>query len=234
MYNNIFINNIEYNKFYNKYKYIISGLKTIQDCFLLLEKLNIKGWERNLLLSMIEGKRETKICEKYIDYSLLKEIIRDLNNCKYREEAYAHIPQLMAKTTNLAQIKTFTRIANSKPLKPQYISIKEIKSNTQANIFKPCPHCGHSCQAPKFTEYIICGYRDNGYDWEGCGKDWCFKCGKILCKSWDNDMLFIEENRSHDMECCKHHAHSHNKVYPDDYCQCNNQFIKRNIVIDKY
>lgn len=235
MFHNIFLNNIQYNDFFNKYKYVIAGLRTVEDCFLMLEKLNFVQNKKNIFLGLIEGKRESKICDKNIDYILMREIIRDLNNYKYREEAYAHIPQIMIKTNNLAQIKTFTRIANSKPLKPQHISVKELKNNSQSNVFKLCPHCGHSCQAPKFTEYIICGYRDNGgYDWEGCGKDWCFKCGKILCKSWDNDMLFIEENRSHDMECCKQHSVANNKKYPEEYCQCSNQFIKRNIIIEKY
>lgn len=223
--NNYNINNKEYYDFYNKYKHIMSGMRTIEDCYLIMEKSNLTIINKKILLSMIEGKK----IEKCIDYILMKEIVRDLYNYKYREEAYAQIPLIMNKTNNLAQIKTFTRIANSKPLKPPFISIREINTNV-SNISKPCPHCSHICTAPKFSEYIICGFGNNGYDWEGCGKDWCFKCGKILCKSWENDMLFIEENRCHNMECCKHHAHSNNKTYPDDYCQCNNDYVKRNTV----
>lgn len=230
MYNNIFINNTEYNSFFIKYKHILSGLRTIEDCFYILEKFDLPIDKKNILLSLINGKKS----EKSIDYLLMKEIIKDLNNYKYREEAYAHLPQFLNKTNNLAQIKTFTRIANSKPLKPQYISVKEIRNTAQLNVYKSCPHCDHVCCAPKFTEYIICGFGDNGFDWEGCGKDWCFKCGKILCKSWDNDMLFIEENRYHDMECCKLHSNNNNKIYPEDYCQCSNSFIKRNIIIEKF
>ena len=227
--NNIFINNSEYNKFYNKYKYVLSGLRTIEDSYLIMEKSKMHNSNKKLFMSMIEGKRP----EKSIDFNLMIEIIKDLHNYKYREEAYSHIPQIMNKTNNLAQIKTFTRIANMKPLKPQFVTMKEIKNNAHIIVHKECPHCSHVCSAPKFTEYMICGFGNNGYDWEGCGKDWCFKCGKILCKSWENDMLFIEENRCHDMECCKHHSRHNSKSYPEDYCQCNNDFIKRNTIINK-
>ncbi|ARF09199.1 hypothetical protein Catovirus_2_148 [Catovirus CTV1] len=223
---NKFINNNEYNTFFNKYKHVLSGLRTVEDCFLILEKSSFPTEQRKLLLGLIHGKKS----EKSIDYVLMSEIINDLNSYKYREEVYAHLPQFMTKTNNLAQIKTFTRIANSKPLKPVCVSVKEIKNAPIPNVLKPCPHCGHMCSAPKFSEYIICGFGDHSYDWEGCGKDWCFKCGKVLCKSWNNDMLFIEENRFHDMECCKRHSISSKKLYPEEYCQCNNNFVKRNVV----
>ena len=41
-------------------------------------------------------------------------------------------------------------------------------------------------------EYVICGYinSNKGYDWNGCGKDWCAKCNKMLCKSWDLNQLW--------------------------------------------
>ena len=47
------------------------------------------------------------------------------------------------------------------------------------------------------TDYAICGYNEEtneGYDWNGCGCDWCFKCGKILCKKWQANDLFILTN----------------------------------------
>lgn len=227
MYNNNFINNDEYNNFYNKYKYIISGLHTVEDYFLILEKLDLPIDKKNILSSLIYAKKP----EKSIDYILMKEIIKDLYNYRYREDAYANLPQFLNKTNNLAQIKTFTRIANSKPFKPVYNNIiKEYRNPIQYNVYKQCPHCGHLYSAPKYTDYIICGFGENGYDWEGCGRDWCFKCGKILCKSWENDLLFIEENRNHDINCCKQHSILNNKIYPDDYCQCNNLFVKRNIL----
>ena len=49
-----------------------------------------------------------------------------------------------------------------------------------------CPHCMHVNIINERTTYSICGYNDImiGYDWEGCGRDWCVTCGKKLCKKW--------------------------------------------------
>ena len=58
----------------------------------------------------------------------------------------------------------------------------------------------------------------NGYDLKGCGRDWCFKCEKILCKLWEQDSLFLEMNRYHTKDCCKKHSIKNNKNYEKDYC----------------
>jgi hypothetical protein len=233
--NNKFINNIEYNEFYHKYKYMISGLRTTEDCYLMLEKLEsiIDKSKKSLLISLFDGKR----MEQCIDYYMMIEIIKNLNSCKYKEEIYADFPKLFKMTTNLSQIKTFNRIAKSKPPRPMH----EMMAGNY-KIYKPrgefvkkiCPHCSHLCSASKFTEYIICGYSEiGGFNWIGCGKDWCFKCGKILCKSFRHDVLWVEEYRYHDGECCKIHAKQNAKNYPEDYCQCNNEFVKRGIIMEK-
>jgi hypothetical protein len=52
-------------------------------------------------------------------------------------------------------------------------------------------------------------------------------CGKMLCKNWFNHELFVEMNRFHDTECCKNHAKENNKIYPDDYCMCQNTHVNR-------
>lgn len=222
------INNKDYNILYNKYKYIFAGLKTRVDCYLLLEKIELNNTEKKILLSIIEGKK----MEKMLDFITMSDTISELVNFKYREDVYSIITQLMIKTNNLAQINTFTRIANSKPLRPLNVTIKEQRYKKYI-VSKECPHCKQICNADTNVDYIICGYGENGYDWEGCGKDWCFKCGKILCRSWKEDHLFIEDNRCHDMNCCRNHAKHNSKNYPTDYCHCTNKYIRRNISISK-
>lgn len=226
MYNNKFVNNIDLNEILQKYKHIINGLKTIEDRLLLMNKFTLSDKEKKLLISYINSKK----IEKSIDYNAMKKIMCELLNMKYREDVNANMSQLMNRSTNLAQIKTFIRIANSKPLKP---IILPQQRETQNNIAKNCPHCDHKCYANQSTDYIICGYTEHGYDWIGCGQDWCFKCDKILCKLWDQDELYIEENRCHDNECCSKHAEIHNKKYPDDYCNCDNNYVKRNPLKNK-
>ncbi len=98
-------------------------------------------------------------------------------------------------------------------------------------IIKKCPHdnCGKEYIGNINTNHVICGYGDihNGYNWEGCQRDWCFACGKKLCKSWDNDKLYLEPNRIHNSECCKQYCLFHKESY-DNYCHCNNKYVNRN------
>ena len=89
---------------------------------------------------------------------------------------------------------------------------------------------------PDNTAYVICGYPDanRGYDWKGCCSDWCFSCGKMLCKTWDRDDLNVESNRFHDDECCKIHAKKNGHSYPKDYCNCikNLNVIRKELIPD--
>jgi hypothetical protein len=89
-------------------------------------------------------------------------------------------------------------------------------------IVKSCPHCRENMRMTEDTSYVICGYPDTytGYDWKGCCNDWCFACEKLLCKSWEKDLLNIESNRKHNDECCKSHSNKNGFKYPMDYCQC--------------
>jgi hypothetical protein len=230
---NILINNDELNTFNEKYKWVFSGVKALRDGFTLIDKLNITGNKRLLVLSLINNKR----FERKFDITTIHDTIYDIMECKYREEAYDKIEQLTKITIDVAQMRTFMRIALSKPFRPKYIPIKQVKDNINDIIVtKKCPHCSHKCSSKKNTEYIICGFgdtgysgKDTGYDWEGCNKDWCFKCGKILCKTWEADQLFLLFNRIHTNKCCKKHAQINNKKYPEDYCQCSNSSIRRDI-----
>lgn len=227
-YNNPIINNKELYDFYYKYKPVIMGARTTNDAIFIINKLDINQKFRNILLNLINGINYPNI----LDNTEFIETFAEINNIKYKEDAYEFINKIMLRKTNdLAQIKCLTRKANKKPLKPQYILLKDIYKPVNTTIDKSCPYCNHICKGTEATDYMICGYGENGYDWEGCGKDWCFRCDKLLCKSWDIDQLYIQENRLHDSECCKKQATDKKKNYLSEYCQCNNTAVKRNVCL---
>lgn len=202
-------------KVYDKYRFIFSGLKTFDDAYLFYNKLQIPKEEKDIIYSYILGKKYDTV----FDFKKIIDILKELDECKYREDTTEIVENLLKKITDISQIKSIMKIVYSKPLKMQSsYAFKREKINEL--IIKKCPHCSHKCSLTKENEYVVCGYLDNGYDWKGCTKDWCFKCGKMLCKSWENDQLFLSINRNHDEKCCKRHANANNKKYPDDYCQC--------------
>lgn len=203
-------------------KHILSGLRTIEDCYLILDICKFNETEKEIILQLINQKKQ----DKYFDYITLKSIIKEMEDIEFRNDAQIYANSLLEKTDDIAQIRAIMRLVNNKPSKPQEYNYRNWGNQYESNncvdqkIEKKCPHCGHTNKAAKSTGYIICGYGDNGYDWEGCGKDWCFRCNKILCKTWDSDMLFIEKNRIHDGECCKRHASIQNMKWPENYCHC--------------
>ncbi len=213
--------------FYNKVKIIISGCKTKSDCEDILYKISKEDDKIKIIASCIE----TKSFGNIIDLKNLKIILEELNKLKYREDVYEQINKLTKKTDDISQLKTFIRIANAKPLRPQYVTLRDIRERNQLSVIKKsCPHCSHENVLNPDTDYAICGYNEEtneGYDWNGCGCDWCFKCGKILCKKWQADDLFILTNRFHDDKCCKKHSENNNLKYPDDYCMCKNLYVSR-------
>lgn len=230
---NILINNEQLQNIYFLYSNIFSGAKTYNDCIFLSEKLNLSNNEKDVIVSIINSKKYDKYINK-LDMNTLMETIKDIKKSIYREEANIKINNILKNTSDIAQIKTLTRIANSIPLKPSYISINDLNPNKVEYEKKECPHpnCKKTFSYPKNTEYVICGYGNNSYDWDGCCQDWCFKCGKLLCKSWDDDYLFIPFNQIHDSLCCKKHASVNKNKYPKDYCQCINEHVQRDKVID--
>jgi hypothetical protein len=226
------MNIIDNNK-YIEFKYILSGCRTILDAYYFADLYIKKNPEmREIIYSMINGKRYDDV----LDFRTMRSIISDINECKYQSDANDIIYK---KTNDLTQARTFSRMIKYKPIKPpsekdsinKYIKYNQTNiSNAKDDLIsKMCPHCDHICKANIMTTYIVCGYHDDhaGYDWKGCARDWCFKCGKRLCKIWDIDKLFMQTNRSHDKECCKNHAKEYAKNYPDEYCQCNNKYVQR-------
>jgi hypothetical protein len=219
-----FINNEALSNHYNKLKYNILGSKTKEDAYFILDKYKSDTKCYNLMVSIINSRKY----DHALDIRAMKKYIQDISSQKYKEDAYELISQIMLQTSDIAQIKTFMRIADMKNSKPQYISMRELKQRSKQNcIVKKCPHCGYKRSMPRDTTYVVCGYVDSGYDWEGCGKDWCFKCGKMLCKNWEHDQLYLPTNRFHDSKCCRKHSILNGHKYPEDYCRCNSAFIIR-------
>ena len=152
--------------------------------------------------------------KKFLTYLKTLELINDYENAKII------IDDIKGNITDVAQINTLNRILERKPHN------QNINCNT---VYKDCPHCGKKNNNDTNSSYIICGYSHKGYDWKGCEKDWCFRCGKKLCKHWSANMLFNKLNRYHDAKCCKNYCHKHGEIYDKNtYCMCSqNEFVVR-------
>ena len=134
----------------------------------------------------------------------------------YKEDAEMILSDIKNNNHNVAQIKTLKRMLKNKPLK-NYNAFNDYKT-----IYcKNCPHCGKKNTGNMNTTYVICGYSNKGFDWKGCGHDWCFRCGKKLCKNWANNKLFNKFNRVHDGKCCKNYALAIKDIYEENFCQCD-------------
>jgi len=195
---------------------ILDGINNIEDCI----KIKVSEDDKKIWENMVSSKIYNKIYGFNSFISLIDEINK-INNC---EDAYNYI-KTIGDMFDEAQSNTILRIINEKPPKQ-----KIEKKNFNLFTTKKCPHCGMSKTASLFTSYVICGYTENGIDNVGCYKDWCFKCGKKLCKEWIKDNLHVEINRKHDGICCKLHAKENGENYLNDYCQCCNINVDRNNV----
>jgi hypothetical protein len=210
---------------YNKFKHIISGCNTYDDAYMLYNSANLNKKEREIVMSIINSQKFDDII---MDTILFMSFISNISTYKYKEDVHDAINNIKKKLDSV-HLKTIMRIADSKICRPQSANSKESceKNTKDDDSIKNCPHCRHSNVFPKNSKYVICGYPENGYDWIGCGKDWCFMCGKMLCKSWENNELLIPSNRTHNGSCCKTHASQHNLDYRKMYCQCTNNNVKR-------
>ncbi len=160
---------------------------------------------------------------------------KDNNDIQYRTLLLSLFDSF--KDNNNVQYRTLMRIAKNKKAvfekdprnRPPFM--RKDKSNSL--VVKYCPHsnCGKPYRGTNETKYVICGYENDhrGYDWVGCRQDWCFACGKMLCKLWEKHQLDVDCNRIHDSECCKKHAVDNKRIYLTDYCQCENKYTKRSL-----
>ena len=220
---------------YNEFNNILSGCRTILDAYHFHELYCKHNPEmKEITQSMING----KFYDKSIDFKSMKLIINSIESCKYKNDAEDIVKIYSARTNNIAQLNTFKRLLKNKLKLPE--KVVQLKAETQEKneiikmIKKKCPHCGNECECAENTTYTICGYYDTriGYDLSGCGRDWCFKCEKKLCKIWEKNQLYLLMNRLHDNTCCLNHSKNENMKYPDDYCQCDNVNVCRRFNID--
>lgn len=158
--------------------------------------------------------------------------LRTLHLTKKKNDALKLKNNLESRSMDIIYHKCLAKIAKKKN-HTQHDELDVIKPDKGNNIIKKCPHCSENMEMPKETTYVICGFADTrkGYDWNGCWNDWCFNCGKKLCKNWGNDKLNVLSNRHHTDKCCKVHAQQNNFKYPDDYCHC---IINCNVTRKKY
>jgi hypothetical protein len=202
---------------YSQIKAICDGCDTIIDATIFCNEY-CKQYPH--LKQMITSYSYSRKYPDTIDFKTKQSSLNDVLRAKSRDDAISLISNFTIVTSDDVFRKTLERIAATKDFKK-----KEQPIITDIlYISKKCPHCGHVICAPEMTNYIICGYHDQtkGYDWKGCGRDWCFQCEKMLCKKWEIDQLMIEENKTHDNKCCKKHAILNDKIYPDNYCHCIN------------
>lgn len=215
------INDNELFKLFYNYKNILSALQNREDCDYFINNLNMPLILKKILLNYCESRQiSNNISMLHMMY-----LLKPFNNILYKDDIKICIDDMLLKTTDTVQQKTLLRFLNSKPGRP----IKLLPNDTQdKTTTKPCPHCGHNYKTnDKNKSYVVCGFSTNtGYDWIGCQKDWCFQCGKKLCKAWDIHDLNILDNRIHDDKCCKKDAKINKKDYKMDYCQCT-EFYKR-------
>jgi hypothetical protein len=207
---------------YYKYKHIFSGVATVEDVIFLRNKCPKEDYE---LIDCITRSLELQPC---ISNVKMNNIVDTLTGMRYKEDCKKYLDGLdnMKKYTYfeqsqsnycMAQTEAFGKIIATKSLDDTYIDLPKIE--------KKCPHCGRLNKAPFGTKYIVCGIDTMGVlpinnFGNTCLNDWCFLCGKKLCKHWYTHQLYDEFNRKHDNTCCANHATQNNFRYPDDYCQC--------------
>jgi hypothetical protein len=196
----------KYQKFY-ECLHKIYNLKNYNEVQMIINNyinISYNSTEKKLLGSLLYDARypEKKIKpEKFTLY------INIVENIKYKDDTDDLIEDMQKYTCDVAQINTIRRIIFNKPTK--YNCLIDVKNNLKTKMSKNCPHCYQIHHGDSDLEYVICGYTNKGFDWKGCGYDWCFQCGKKLCK------------------CCKFHAVKTNGIYPDDYCTCTNNYVNR-------
>jgi len=209
-----------------KYKILFNGFNNINDIDRLSNFLNMSQEEKNIIINYFN----TLYLPKILSIEDFESVLKSLSKLKFQEDVLENIHKISLLTNDKTQLNCLYRLALSKENKLKYFNPTDVKSKTKNfGLLKKCPHCGHENNIHPFSSYAICGYNNihEGYDWYGCGRDFCSDCGKKLCKKWNENYLFVEENRLHNNECCLTHAKQHDYEYTTDYCQCLNKNVNR-------
>lgn len=215
---------------YNDIKSLLIGYKNIIDILDICEYYKkLYPDQEKLINSLVNGKINNN--NNNLSLREFSSLINEISNLDYKEDIEKICDDILSKRyLDEIQKSSINRIISLKINKPK----NNVDNNIQVvklNIIKKnCPHCNNTCYADQNSEYVICGYTNpiRGYDMTGCGRDWCFKCEKILCKNWEKNSLYMETNRCHGIDCCKNHSIEFKKNWPEDYCQCINENVNRN------
>lgn len=198
---------------YYKYKHLFSGVYSKDDITFLCSKCPTE--DKSLIECIINGMD----LKDTIGITTMATLIDKANNKKHSVEIDEMIRELNVlygfKLSDM-QKTIFDKIKYSKT---------PIVDMPQIMLEKECPHCGLIKKSPVGTTYVICGVDSNGraaIDFNhGCLNDWCFECGKKLCKNWCRDSLHNTVNRTHNGLCCQIHAADNKLKYVSNYCTCN-------------
>lgn len=201
----------------NKYKIITEHQENKKELVENIMQLTTDQTEKELISSLFDPE------QSHTQWDLDKLIlyIDIITKIQYFDDCIKVLDDVRHILDDKAQINTLMRIISNKPHKII------VNTDSPKIISKNCPHCGIKTSGTNIVDYQICGYSVKGFDWKGCGKDFCMNCGKKLCKSWNNDYLFNKLNRCHDAKCCKNYALKNNFKYPDDFCMCKTDIVKR-------
>ena len=200
---------------YLQIKSILEGCHTLLDAIHLCNIFIYKNPElKNMFNSCIYGKKYSET----VDLKTKQSILNDMFNSNDKLNADNIWNREQGRTKDDIYEKALLRIMNNRKYKHPNIQ----KTNNIKTLTKKCPHCSHAVNANENTKYIICGYHNqtHGYDWSGCGNDWCFSCNKKLCKNWIDDCLQLLYNRKHNDKCCRKHSDKYKNNYETDYCNC--------------
>jgi hypothetical protein len=214
------------NKIYMDLKYLLLGCNSHIDSKKYCDEYTCEYPMHELYIKSLLNKEKYNNSILY-DTKYLISLINDISKIEYKENAINFINKIANYEKDIIYKRIFDRLIN---LKKENI-ILSVNDKT-----KKCPHCNVICSGDDNMSYIICGYSDNkkGYNYIGCGKDWCFKCGKKLCKSWYYNFLNDDSNCFHDNSCCLKSVDNNNEKYKNEYCHCLNKNVNRNIGNDDF
>jgi hypothetical protein len=219
---------MKFSKYYI-FRNTIKSMQTKQDITNFYNKFIIDVTDKTeieLINSLLESSNFSKI----IDYDTFISLLNKLIKIQYRVDANKFVEKIIKNTDDIVQINTIYHVLHMANTTNEIVSLQDIRTELSDDMDfnnKSCPHCNINTNIDILSNYMICGYTEEGFDWNGCGKDWCIKCGKMLCKSWQIDQLYDKNNRVHDKLCCKNHSQVNNNIYPDMYCQCIESYVDR-------
>lgn len=201
---------------HEKFRKCIKGLQTSSDCKFyhdLFKKEISCNIDKHIIDSLY-----TKDDDQMLTYDELLNVIKKIQSSTFRHDTKPILDKLTKKKFPEGFRRCIMKEIQKKTIQLDYLS--STQEHTSFLKKKECPHCSIEYELPDTVTYIICGYDINGFDWIGCGRDWCFRCGKKLCKKWKINQLFNQKNRLHNDSCCIKKANI-KKENSNNYCSCS-------------